>query len=77
MSKTYWFVGSESQAEPLEDRDQGNVNIAQDKHFHKENALVSSGFEKSSVQVEPGVVMATQNFKRNLFLNLYKEKEKI
>ena len=25
------------------------------------------------VQVEPGVVMATQNFKRNLFLNLYRE----
>ena len=29
------------------------------------------------VQVEPGVIMATQNFKRNLFLNLYREGEKI
>ena len=26
--------------------------------------------------MEPGVVMATQNFKRNLFLNLYREGEK-
>ena len=26
-----------------------------------------------TVQVEPGVIMATQNFKRNLFWNLYKE----
>ena len=25
------------------------------------------------VQVEPGVIMATQDFKRNLFLNLYRE----
>ena len=28
------------------------------------------------VQVEPGVIMATQDFKRNLFLNLYREGEK-
>ena len=28
------------------------------------------------VQVEPGTIMATQNFKRNLFLNLYREGEK-
>ena len=28
------------------------------------------------VQVQPGVIMATQNFKRNLFLNLYKVKVK-
>ena len=28
------------------------------------------------VQVELGVIMATQNFKRNLFLNLYREGEK-
>ena len=26
--------------------------------------------------MEPGVVMATQNFKRNLFLNLYRKEEK-
>ena len=25
------------------------------------------------VQVEPGVIMATQHLKRNLFLNLYRE----
>ena len=34
--------------------------------------MASSRFEKTEVQVEPGVVMATQNFKRNL-LNLYRE----
>ena len=28
------------------------------------------------VQVEPGVIMETQSFKRNLFLNLYREGEK-
>ena len=28
------------------------------------------------VQVQPGVIMATQNFKRNIFLNLCKEGEK-
>ena len=28
------------------------------------------------VQVEPGFTMATQNFKRNLFLNLYREGKK-
>ena len=28
------------------------------------------------VQVEPGVIMETQYFKRNLFLNLYREGEK-
>ena len=27
------------------------------------------------VQVEPGFIMATQNFQRNLFLNLYREGE--
>ena len=43
----------------------------------KKNALVSSRFEKSKVQVKPGVIMATQNYKRNLFLNLYREGEKI
>ena len=31
--------------------------------------MVNSKFEKSYVKVEPGDVMATQNFKRNLFLN--------
>ena len=30
----------------------------------------------TEVQVESGVIVATQNFKRNLFLNLYKEGEK-
>ena len=49
------------------------INIAYDKHFHKKNAWVSSRFEKSSVQVEPDVIIATQNFKRNLFLNLHRE----
>jgi len=39
--------------------------------------LVSPRLEKSEVQVEPGVIMATQNFKRNLFLYLYREGEKI
>ena len=29
------------------------------------------------VQVEPGFTMATQNFKRNLFLNLYREGKNI
>jgi len=38
--------------------------------------LVSSRFEKSEVQVEPGVIMATQNFKRNLLLILYRDGEK-
>ena len=28
------------------------------------------------VQEEPGVIMETQSFKRNLFLNLYREGEK-
>ena len=51
-------------------------HIASDKHFHKENALVSSRFKTSSVQVVPGVIMATQNFKRNLLLNLYREGKK-
>jgi hypothetical protein len=35
--------------------------------------VVSSRFEKSLVQMEPGVVMATQNFKGNLLLILYRE----
>ena len=29
-----------------------------------------------TVQVEPGVIMATQNFNQNLFLNSYGEGEK-
>jgi len=37
--------------------------------------LVSSKFEKSSVQVETGIIMATQNFMRNL-LFLYREGKK-
>ena len=37
------------------------------------NVVVSSRFEKSLVQMEPGVVMATQNFKGNLLLILYRE----
>ena len=52
------------------------TNIASGKHFHKKNALVSSRFEKSYVQVEPGVIMATQYFKGNLLLNLYREEKK-
>jgi len=43
----------------------------------KKNALLSSRFEKSEVQVEPGIVTATQNFQRNLLLNLYGEGEKM
>ena len=41
------------------------INVASGKHFLKKNALVSSRFEKSEVQVELGV-MAMQSFKRNL-----------
>ena len=49
-------VGSEPKSEPLggtnlkiESRVNAEyINIAQDKHFHKKNALVSSRFEKSS-----------------------------
>ena len=49
-------VGSERKSEPLggtnlkiESRVNAEyINIAQDKHFHKKNALVSSRFEKSS-----------------------------
>ena len=37
--------------------------------------MVSSRFEKSYVQVEPSVIMATKNFKRNLS-NSYREGEK-
>ena len=40
------------------------------------NALVSSRFEKSQIQVEPGVIIATKNFKRNLLLISYREGEK-
>ena len=60
MSITSWFVksvlvGSERKSEPLcgtnlkiESRvNAENINIAQDKHFHKKNALVSPRFEKS------------------------------
>ena len=50
------------------------INTAQDRHFCKKSALLSSRFQKSQVQVEPGVIMATQNFKRNLFLNLNRER---
>ena len=45
------------------------INIVDEKHFHKKNAR----FEKSQVQVEQGVIMAKQNFKRNLLLTLYRE----
>ena len=50
------IYGSEPKSEPLggtnlkiESRVNAEyINIAQDKHFHKKNALVSSRFEKSS-----------------------------
>ena len=53
-----------------------HINIAEDKHFHKKNALVNSRFENSQLQVKPGVIIATQYFRRNLLLNLYKEGKK-
>ena len=57
-----------------------DINIALCKHFHNANISITKmhwlaqGLRK--VLVEPGV-MATQNFKRNPFLNLYREGEKI
>ena len=36
---------------------------------------LTQGFENSLLQVKPGV-MATQHFKRNLLLNLYREGKK-
>ena len=48
-------VSSEPKPEPLDGTNlkiesivnAENINIAQDKHFHKKNALVSPRFEKS------------------------------
>ena len=56
MSKTYWFVEPLSvlslrQNQPEERQSKVNtefINIAEEKHFRKKNALVSSRFEKSS-----------------------------
>ena len=78
MSKTHWFAeplsvqGLSLRWNWFEDRQiprqiHSFLNIAWEKHFHKKKALVSSRFEKSEVQVEPGVVMTTQNLKEASF----------
>ena len=42
--------------------------------MRKKMHWLAQGLRK--VQEEPGVIMETQSFKRNLFLNLYREGEK-
>ena len=71
-------VGSESWWNRLEDSS-GSIHstLTQLKtNISIENALISSGSENSYVQVESGAFMATQDFKRNLFLHLYREGKK-
>ena len=71
-------VGSESWWNRLEDS-LGSIHstLTQLKtNISIENALISSRSENSYVQVESGAFMATQDFKRNLVLHLYREGEK-
>ena len=80
MSKTYWFVKLVlslrlNQLEERQSRVNSLTELKKNIPIRKMHWLVQR-LRKVKHQAEPGVIMATQNFKRNLLLIWHREGKK-
>ena len=77
MSKTYWFVKLVlslrlNQLEERQSRVNSLTKLTKNIPIRKMHWL-AQGLRKVKFQAEPGVIMETQNFKRNLLLIWHRE----